>query len=158
MKSNSKEKNAVFDGVMGNSEVDNDKKQTFGFKIFPETLQLVSKLYEDDNCRFRSEFIEKAIRFYCGYLLNRETSATEFIAPQLAVITEGIVKGSEQKLSRAIFKLAVEVGALTHMLAAINEVDDETLKKLRVMCIDEVKRINGIINFEKAVRYQRSDE
>ena len=158
MKSNNKEKNAVFDGVMGNSEVDNDKKQTFGLQIFPETMQLVSKLYEDDNCRSRSEFIEKAIRFYCGYLLNRETSATEFIAPQLAVITEGIVKGSEQKLSRAIFKLAVEVGALTHMLAAVNEVDDETLKKLRVMCIDEVKRINGIINFEKAVRYQRGDE
>ena len=158
MKSNNKEKNAVFDGVMENSEVDNDKKQTFGLQIFSETMQLVSKLYEDDNCRSRSEFIEKAIRFYCGYLLNRETSATEFIAPQLAVITEGIVKGSEQKLSRAIFKLAVEVGALTHMLAAINEVDDETLKKLRVMCIDEVKRINGIINFEKAVRYQRSDE
>ena len=61
-------------------------------------------------------------------------------------------------MSRAIFKLAVEVGALTHMLAAINEVDDETLKRLRVMCIDEVKRINGIINFEKAVRYQRGDE
>jgi len=158
LKSNNKEKNAVFDGVMENSEVDNDKKQTFGLQIFSETMQLVSKLYEDDNCRSRSEFIEKAIRFYCGYLLNRETSATEFIAPQLAVITEGIVKGSEQKLSRAIFKLAVEVGALTHMLAAINEVDDETLKKLRVMCIDEVKRINGIINFEKAVRYQRSDE
>ena len=38
------------------------------------------------------------------------------------------------------------------------DIDDETLKKLRVMCIDEVKRINGIINFEKAVRYQRSDE
>jgi hypothetical protein len=39
-----------------------------------------------------------------------------------------------------------------------NIIKDETLKKLRVMCIDEVKRINGIINFEKAVRYQRSEE
>ena len=54
-------------------------------------------------------------------------------------------------------KLAVEVGALTHMLAAINEIDDET-EKLRIMCVDEVKRINGIINFEKAVRYQRSGD
>lgn len=90
--------------------------------------------------------------------MNREHSATEFLAPQFAVITEGIVKGSEQKLSRALFKLAVEIGALTHMVAAINDIDDDTLKKLRIMCVDEVKRINGIINFEKAVRYQRSDE
>ena len=50
------------------------------------------------------------------------------------------------------------MGALTHMVAAINEIDDDTLHKLRIMCVDEVKRINGIINFEKAVRYQRSDE
>ena len=83
--------------------------------------------------------------------------STEFIAPQLAAITEGIVKGSEQNLSRAMFKIAVELGALTHMLAAMNDVDDATLYKLRLMCSDEVKRINGIINFEKAVRYQRSD-
>ncbi len=32
-----------------------------------------------------------------------------------------------------------------------------TMIKLRAMCTDEVKRINGIINFEKAVRYQRTD-
>lgn len=135
-----------------------NKKQRFGLKIFPETLEIVDTLFEHDNCKSRSEFIEKAVRFYCEYLLNKEHTATEFIAPQLAVITEGIVKGSEQKLSRALFKLAVEVGALTHMVAAINEIDDDTLQKLRIMCVDEVKRINGIINFEKAVRYQRSGE
>ena len=133
------------------------EKIKFPLYVFPETMKTVDILYKSDNCSSRTEFMEKAIRFYCGYLLNQEHTATEFIAPQLAVITEGIVKGSEQKLSRALFKLAVEVGALTHMLAAINEIDDDTLKKLRIMCMDEVKRINGIINFEKAVRYQRSD-
>ena len=134
------------------------EKIKFPLYVFPETMKTVDILYKSDNCSSRTEFMEKAIRFYCGYLLNKESTATEFIAPQLAVITEGIVKGSEQKLSRALFKLAVEVGALTHMLAAINEIDDETLKKLRIMCVDEVKRINGIINFEKAVRYQRSGD
>lgn len=134
-----------------------EEKIKFPLYVFPDTMEKVDMLYEIDNCRSKTEFMEKTIRFYCGYLLNQEHTATEFIAPQLAVITEGIVKGSEQKLSRALFKLAVEVGALTHMLAAINEIDDDTLKKLRIMCMDEVKRINGIINFEKAVRYQRSD-
>lgn len=140
---------AFFDNVT-------EGKIKFPLYVFPDTMKNVDMLYEVDNCRSKTEFIEKAIRFYCGYLLNQEHTATEFIAPQLAVITDGIVKGSEQKLSRALFKLAVEVGALTHMLAAINEIDDDTLQKLRIMCVDEVKRINGIINFEKAVRYQRS--
>ena len=134
------------------------EKIKFPLYVFPETMKTVDILYKSDNCSSRTEFMEKAIRFYCGYLLNKESTATEFIAPQLASITEGIVKGSEQKLSRALFKVAVEVGALTHMVAAINEIDDDTLQKLRIMCVDEVKRINGIINFEKAVRYQRSDE
>ena len=135
-----------------------EEKIKFPLYVFPDTMEKVDMLYKFDNCSSRTEFIEKAVRFYCGYLLNKESTATEFIAPQLAVITEGIVKGSEQKLSRALFKVAVEVGALTHMVAAINEIDDDTLHKLRIMCVDEVKRINGIINFEKAVRYQRSDE
>lgn len=134
-----------------------DKKQRFGLKLFPETLEIIDTLFEHDNCKSRSEFIEKAVRFYCGYLLNKEHTATEFIAPQLATLTEGIVKGTEQRLSRAMFKIAVELGAVTHMLAAVHDIDDDTMIKLRAMCTDEVKRINGIINFEKAVRYQRSD-
>ncbi len=44
------------------------------------------------------------------------------------------------------------------MLAAVHDIDDDTMIKLRTMCTDEVKRINGIINFEKAVRYQRSEK
>lgn len=134
------------------------EKIKFPLYIFPDTMAKVDMLYEIDNCRSKTEFMEKAIRFYCGYLLNQEHTATEFIAPQLATMTEGIVKGSEQRLSRAMFKIAVELGAVTHMLAALNEIDDETLFKLRMMCTNEVKRINGIINFEKAVRYQRSSD
>lgn len=134
-----------------------DKKQRFGLKIFPETMEIIDTLFEHDNCKSRSEFIEKAVRFYCGYLLSKEHTATEFIAPQLATLTEEIVKGTEQRLSRAMFKIAVELGAISHMLAAVHDIDDDTMIKLRAMCTDEVKRINGIINFEKAVRYQRSD-
>lgn len=151
---NTKEKT----GVTEISEVaSEDKKQRFGLKIFPETMEIIDTLFEHDNCKSRSEFIEKAVRFYCGYLLNKEHTATEFIAPQLATITEGIVKGTEQRLSRAMFKVAVELGAISHMLAAVHDIDDDTMIKLRAMCTDEVKRINGIINFEKAVRYQRSE-
>ena len=135
-----------------------EEKTKFSLYLSVDTMNKINMLYEYDDCRSKTEFAEKAIRFYCGYVLNKHTTAVEYIAPQLSIITEGIIKGTEQRLSRAMFKLAVEVGALTHMLAAVNDIDDDTLKKLRVMCIDEVKRINGIINFEKAVRYQRSDE
>ena len=92
-----------------------------------------------------------------GGLFGGYSVAAEYAAPQITAITEGIVKGTEQRLPRALFKVAVELGAVSHMLAAVHEIDDDTMIKLRTMCTDEVKRINGIINFEKAVRYQRSD-
>lgn len=158
MNLDNKQKGENVGGISESIQVASENfKQRFGLKIFPETLEIVDLLYQHDNCSSRSEFIEKAVRFYCGYLLNKEHTATEFIAPQLAEITEGIVKGSEQKLSRAMFKMAMELDAMTHMLAALNNIEDETLFKLRQMCTNEVKRINGIINFEKAVRYQRSN-
>ena len=106
-------------------------------------MQKIDMLYEADNCKSKTEFIEKAIRFYCGHLLNKDSVAAEYAAPQITAITEGIVKGTEQRLSRALFKVAVELGAVSHMLAAINDIDDETMVKLRAMCTDEVRKING---------------
>ncbi len=133
------------------------KKIKFSNYFSPEVMELVNRLYQQDNCRTKSEFVQKAVRFYCGYLLTQENAATEYLAPQIASVTEGILSGTEHRLSRAMFKIAVELGAVTHLLAAVNDVDDETLYKLRAMCTDEVKRINGTISFESAVRYQRSD-
>ena len=138
-----------FDGTIAN-------KTRFGVYFFPETLKTVDCLYKGDNCANRSEFVEKAVRFYCGYLLQNKPELIDYLAPQIGTITDGIVKGSEQRLARAIFKLAVEVGVQTHLLAAINDLDDTALFKLRSNVTDEVRRINGIINFESAVREQRS--
>ena len=41
------------------------------------------------------------------------------------------------------------------MLAAMNDVDEETLRQLQGMCINEVRKINGIISYEDAVRFQK---
>ena len=49
----------------------------------------------------------------------------------------------------------MELGAVTHLTAASNDVDDEVIDKLRAMCVDEVRRINGTISFEKAIDYQK---
>lgn len=54
-----------------------------------------------------------------------------------------------------IFKVAVELGKISHMTDALNDVDDETLKSLHAMCVTEVRKINGIIDYEDAVSYQQ---
>ena len=70
-------------------------------------------------------------------------------------LVKGEIAGTEQRLARLLFKVAVELGAVTHLTAASNDVDDEVIDKLRAMCVDEVRRINGTISFEKAIDYQK---
>jgi hypothetical protein len=64
-----------------NNAVCEDVKVKFPLYVFNDTMDNVDMLYKSDNCKSKTEFIEKAIRFYCGYLLNKEHTATEFIAP-----------------------------------------------------------------------------
>ena len=134
----------------------NAPKVKFTIYIFPETMKTIDSLFKADNCVSKTAFIEKAIRFYCGYLLQNKPELIDYLAPQICTITDGIIKGSEQRLARAIFKLAVEVGVQTHVLAAINDFSEGDLGHMRNQVIDEVRKINGIINFEAAQRYQRS--
>ena len=74
------------------------------------------------------------------------------------MITETVkatIAGTEQRLSRLMFKVAVELGKISNMLAAMNDVDEETLRQLQGMCVNEVRKINGIISYEDAVRFQK---
>ena len=71
---------------------------------------------------------------------------------------ESVVSGCEQRINRNMFKIAVELGKIAHTLAAANDVDEDTLRELHAMCVDEVRHINGAISFECAVRFQNDEE
>lgn len=129
-------------------------KVKFPLWTYPETLKDVETHYQSDNCRSQSEFIEKAIKFYIGYL--DEEKSVNYISPLITETVKAEIKGTEQRLARLLFKVAVELGKLSHMTAAINDVDDETLHSLHAMCVNEVRRINGIIDYEDAVEYQQN--
>lgn len=128
-------------------------KVKFALWIYPQTMKDVKVHYRDDNCKSQSEFIEKAVKFYIGYL--DEEKSIDYISPMITETVKATIKGTEQHITRLLFKVAVELGKLSHMIAAINEIDSETLKSLHTMCVNEVRKINGIIDYEDAVEYQR---
>lgn len=127
------------------------EKMTVYFQ--PETIKKIEQEYQEDNCSSKTEFIEKAVKFYIGYL--RQQEGVNYISPMITETAKAQIKGTEQRLARLIFKVAVELGKLSHMTAAINDVDEDTLKSLHAMCVNEVRKINGTIDFEDAVEYQR---
>lgn len=120
----------------------------------PETIKKIEQEYREDNCASKTEFIEKAVKFYIGYL--NEEDNINYLSPMITETVKAQIKGTEQRLARLLFKVAVELGKLSHMTAAVNEVDDDTLNSLHAMCVNEVRKINGIIDYEDAAEYQNS--
>ena len=140
------------------NETDNRKevKRKFALWIKQSTIDMVEGIYKEDNCSSRSEFIEKAIRFYAGYVSGKE--ATAYLPPALVAAMRGTVQDSENRIARLLFKLAVEVNMMMNVLAAGMEISDEDLKTLRARSVREVKQTNGRISFKDAIDYQRGVE
>lgn len=130
-----------------------EKKTRIPLWIYPSTMEEVDLLMEKDNCRTRSEFIEKAVQFYCGYLKAEQKNTYLPVAVSSAI--EGRLGGAENRISRLLFKLAVETSMMMNILAGKLDVEEVDLGKLRGKCLEEVKRSNGSITFEEVLRYQR---
>lgn len=137
--------------VEGNVEGFSNKIK-FPLWLYPKTMEEVNYRFAEDNCGSRSEFIEKAINFYIGFL--KQEKNVNYLSPRITSSVEAVINGSEQRINRNLFKIAVELGKLAHTIAAANEVDEDTLRELHSMCVDEVRHINGVINFENAVEFQ----
>ena len=130
-----------------------EKKQKFALWIHPEALEKVEKNYRDDDCKSRSEFIEKAILFYAGYLTANDYRG---YFPNIIVSTlKGNLDSLENRMASLLFKMAVELSMVLHVTAANNEIDDATLSRLRGMCVEEVKRLHGSVRMEDAVKFQK---
>ena len=123
-------------------------KYKFALWLYPETLAKVKELYRKDDCVSKSEFIEKAIRFYIGFLTAEDKS--NFL-PNM----RGIVSESDTRISRLLFKMSVEMAIMMNLLAFEYQVDPDVLQRLRGECVKEVKRLNGSFSFEDAINWQK---
>ncbi|HIS45733.1 MAG TPA: hypothetical protein IAB47_10250 [Candidatus Scatomorpha merdigallinarum] len=112
--------------------------------------------YQADNCSTRNEFVEKAIRFYSGYLDTEH--ANEYLPRVLADVLEGKLGALGNRMGHLLFKLSVDQNLMGNILAADIDIAPDELRKARVRCVKEVKETNGEISFEDAVRYQQEAE
>lgn len=134
-------------------EPEKEFKRRFQLWLKPSVLQMADDLYEKDNCGSRSEFIEKAIQFYAGYLYGE--SAGDYLPKILISTLKGILNESDSRISRVLFKLAVEQAITMNVVAATCNISREQLEKLRGTCVSQVKRSNGVYSFEDALDFQK---
>ena len=134
---------------------DKDLKRKFALWIRPSLLEEVDSLYQKDNCASRSEFMEKALRFYIGYLSSEKNK--DYLADVIPSAVKGIVDESSNRMGRLLFKMAVEQAVSENILAAVCDVDQAELTRLRRQCIEEIRKTNGILSFDEALRWQRDE-
>lgn len=128
-------------------------KRKFALWLYPETLEKIKRLYTEDDCRSKSEFIEKAVQFYIDHL----TAADDHSMLPNAMLSsmKSIVAESDNRLSRLLFKLAVELAVTMNVVAANSDIDDVSLERLKGECVKEVKRLNGNFTFRDANDWQK---
>ena len=125
-------------------------KHTFTVRLSEEAANLCIAGIAMDDCRSRNEFIEKAIKYYTGYLSAEKNKMV--LGEQIQKLEESSVKSSEHRLSNQTFRMAVELAKLQMIFALRYCVDEETLEQIHSICEKEVKNINGIFSLENMMK------
>ena len=116
----------------------------------------VESHYQKDNCSTKNEYIEKAIQFYSGYLDTEH--AEEYLPRILSDVLEGKLGAFGKRMGHLLFKQAVDQDLMANLLASDTNVDLDTMQKLRVRCVKNVKETNGEIDFQDAFLFQKRIE
>ena len=132
---------------------EHDNKKRTAVWLTPGVIRRMDGWLEEDNCKSRGEFAEKALRFYMGYLAAEDTS--EYLSRALVDTLRGTLADNENRLRTLLFKLCVEVNMMSHTVAAHFLADPVNRRELRAYAVDEVLRTNGKISFDDALDLQR---
>ena len=129
------------------------KKQGLSVWLRPDTITRMDSLLSLDNCSSRSEFVDKAVRFYIGYLTSEDVS--EYLSQALLAALKGTMDENSNRQRALLFKLCVEVNMLCHTMAAHYRADEIDRRDLRAFAVREVKETNGQISFDHALDIQQ---
>ena len=116
------------------------------------TLEQVKQNYKQDGCGCMSEYVTKAIRYYTE--LHSLADCSHVVPDIIASTLKDITRESDNRQGRLLFKLAVELAILQNVVAANYGISKTDLERLRGICVNEVKKINGSITFDEAIRWQ----
>lgn len=116
------------------------------------TLEQVKQNYKQDGCGCMSEYITKAIHYYAE--LHTLTDCSHVLPDILASTLRDITRESDNRQGRLLFKIAVELAILQNVVAANYGISPTDLERLRGICVNEVRKINGSISFDEAIRWQ----
>ena len=73
-------------------------KEKMAVYFQPETIRKFEKEYHEDNCASKTEFIEKAVKFYIGYL--RQQEEVNYLSPMITETVKAQINCSNERCGR----------------------------------------------------------
>ena len=125
------------------------------FRMTDETASKIERWYQENNCRSKNEFVEKAVNCYTDMLAAGE-STTLPRAVQSAI--DNRLKLFEDRISSLLYKQAVEMDMMTSLVLQSLNVSEEVLRQERAKSIAAVKKTNGQLRMEQKLRELEGEE
>ena len=121
-----------------------EKMPTRGIRMPDEQWKTCQEMSEELGYRYPSDFIRDAIDFYVEWT-NRESSE-KFLTPALESVVRGIVKDSEDRTARLLFKMVVDINLITRIICSDLNYSEADLRRLRQESVRIVSDTNGTIH------------
>lgn len=126
-----------------------NNKEKYAFWLTPEAKKMIEINAPLANCGSQSEFVEKAVRFYDGYLKVQNAGA--FLPHAVADVLEGTLGVFANRMAKLLFNLTVEHNITNHLLAADVDMTRDEYNKLRGGSVREVTSTWGTISLRDVI-------
>ena len=128
---------------------ENNTLEARGVSLTKNQWERCERLSNENGYRSRNAFIRDAIDFYCSWLVKEQSE--RFLTPALESVIGAKIRDSESRISRNLFKIAVDLSVLGKIILDENGggYDEDVLESYRRDSIREVSETNGTIRMEE---------
>ena len=127
----------------------NKADHRFPLRLDDLTRWKIDYWYKQADCESRNEFVSKAVNFYADYLAGLEN---DILATAIQSAIDGRLGMFENRMSKLLYKLTVEMDMGMSAVLDCVQVDDDYLRKLRADSVRNVKATNGLLTLEQKVK------
>ena len=117
-----------------------------GVRLRPEQWRLCTQMCQEFGYKNYSEFLREAIDFYADWKMRGTTE--KVITPEIESIVRTIIGKTEDRISRLLFKNAVELHLLTRLIYHDFNYKPEEVQAVRNEAIRLVGDTNGSLNLD----------
>lgn len=131
--------------------MEQDKKVKIAAYVSKQAADIIAQRCAQEF-RSNSEFIEKAVMFYSGYLGS--SADGDFLPAAVTASVASVVDRAEERIRKVLFKQAVELATVENILAAVSGYAAEDVAKLRKTVVKQVCSLKGAYDFVEAAKFQ----